>query len=188
MGIDYPRRAADNPGHAYVNLQVMKIELREVSAGDPDVLRLVEALRDEVESRGAHNGAARPGSSLAEAVQGDCDTVLAYSDTEPVGTGALRELAPGIAEIKRMYVVPEHRGAGVAKRILGERGARTIARPTGGPAGHERAPHRGKSHVQGGRLRPDRGLQLESPRRPLVSEAPRLSFHNSSSRAFPTHG
>ena len=128
MGIDYPRRAADNPGHAYVNLQVMKIELREVSAGDPDVLRLVEALRDEVESRGAHNRAARPGSSLAEAVQGDCDTVLAYSDTEPVGTGALRELAPGIAEIKRMYVLLAYRGGRIAGRMLKELERRARAR------------------------------------------------------------
>jgi GNAT superfamily N-acetyltransferase len=98
----------------------MEIELREVRPGDSDVMRLVEELRDEVESRGAHNGEPRPTMSLAEAVQRDCDTLLAYVDPEPAGTGALRELEPGIAEIKRMYVVPAYRGTGVGGRLLDE--------------------------------------------------------------------
>jgi GNAT superfamily N-acetyltransferase len=98
----------------------VEIELTEVQPGDPEVMRLVEALRDEVESRGAHNGEPRPTTSLAEAVQRDCDTVLAYADLEPAGTGALRELEPGIAEIKRMYVLPAYRGSGIAGRILAE--------------------------------------------------------------------
>ena len=98
----------------------MQIDIRDTEPNDPAVLRLVEALRDEVESRGAHNGVARPTTSLAEAVQRDCDTVLAYADSDPAGTGALRELEPGIAEIKRMYVLPAYRGAGIAGRILEE--------------------------------------------------------------------
>jgi ribosomal protein S18 acetylase RimI-like enzyme len=106
----------------------MEIELREVPAGDPEVLHLVEALRDEVESRAAHNGAPRPGKSLAEAVQGDCDTVLAFADSEAVGTGAIRELEPGIAEIKRMYVLPAYRGGGIAGRMLQELERRARAR------------------------------------------------------------
>lgn len=98
----------------------MEIELREVAPGDPVAVGLVEALRDEVESRGAHNGVARPDTSLAEAMRADCDTLVAYVDSEPVGTGALREREPGIAEIKRMYVVPERRGAGIAGMLLTE--------------------------------------------------------------------
>ncbi len=70
----------------------MEIELRQVPPDDPSMLRLAEALRDEVEERGA----------------------------QAVGMGALRLLVPGTAEIKRMYVVPEYRGAGVARRILEE--------------------------------------------------------------------
>lgn len=106
----------------------MEIELKEVAPDDPIVIGLVEALRDEVESRGAHNGVARPDVSLAEAMRGDCDTLLAYADSEPVGTGALREREPGVAEIKRMYVLPTYRGAGIAGRMLEELERRARAR------------------------------------------------------------
>ena len=57
----------------------MQIDIRDTEPNDPAVLRLVEALRDEVESRGAHNGVARPEMSLADAISADCDTLVAYS-------------------------------------------------------------------------------------------------------------
>ncbi len=105
----------------YVNLGVaIEIELREAPADDPVTLRLAEAMRDEVEERGAHNGAARPNMELSDAIRADSDRIVAYAGQEPVGIGALRLLGTGTAEIKRMYVVPEYRGAGVAKRILEE--------------------------------------------------------------------
>jgi GNAT superfamily N-acetyltransferase len=98
----------------------MEIELRAVPTDDPGMLRLAEALRDEVEERGAHNGAPRPDMSLAEAIKADSDTVVAYAEQLPVGMGALRLVGSGIAEIKRMYVIPEYRSAGVGRRILEE--------------------------------------------------------------------
>ncbi|HEV7781484.1 MAG TPA: GNAT family N-acetyltransferase [Chitinophagaceae bacterium] len=45
-------------------------------------------------------------------------TVVAYDGDQPVGSGALREYAPGLIEIKRMYVRPGHRGKGIASMIL----------------------------------------------------------------------
>jgi hypothetical protein len=79
----------------------MEIEIRDASPDDPAVLRLVEALRDEVEARGAHNGVARPEISLAEAIRADCDTLLAYAGEEPVATAGLKPLGSGMSEIKR---------------------------------------------------------------------------------------
>ena len=38
----------------------------------------------------------------------------------PVACGALKNLAPGVGEIKRMWVAPQARGLGIAKRILSE--------------------------------------------------------------------
>ena len=46
---------------------------------------------------------------------------------EPVGCGALRTIAPGIGEIKRMWIAPSVRGLGLGRRLLAdlERVART---------------------------------------------------------------
>jgi putative acetyltransferase len=98
----------------------MEIELREAPPGDPVTIRLAEAMRAEVEERGAHNGAPRPNMSMAEAIEADSARVVAYAGPDPVGIAALRPVGKGIAEIKRMYVIPEYRGSGVAWRILEE--------------------------------------------------------------------
>ena len=44
--------------------------------------------------------------------------VIARVGGEAVGCGAVRPHLPGVGEIKRMYVVPEHRGRGIARAIL----------------------------------------------------------------------
>ena len=49
----------------------------------------------------------------------DIDVFLvAVNESAAIGCGALRRLAPDVAEIKRMYVVPESRGSGVAVGLL----------------------------------------------------------------------
>ena len=44
--------------------------------------------------------------------------IVAYLDGVPVGCGALKEFAPDTMEVKRMFVAEEHRGKGIASRIL----------------------------------------------------------------------
>jgi GNAT superfamily N-acetyltransferase len=46
--------------------------------------------------------------------------VVFYLDTEPVGCGAIKEFQSKIAEVKRMYTLPEVRGKGIASKILAE--------------------------------------------------------------------
>lgn len=48
------------------------------------------------------------------------NVVVVYVDDVPVGCGAFKEYALGIAEIKRMYVLPTLRGHGLAQLVLRE--------------------------------------------------------------------
>lgn len=44
--------------------------------------------------------------------------IVAYLNNEPVGCGAIKAYEPTIVEVKRMFVVPEQRGKGIASTIL----------------------------------------------------------------------
>jgi len=44
--------------------------------------------------------------------------LLARKGGSYIGVVGLRELAPGIAEMKRMYVLPEHQGSGAGKAMI----------------------------------------------------------------------
>jgi len=58
----------------------------------------------------------------ADAFAGDGAAWLVLYDPQgrPVGCGGLRTLAPGVAEIKRMFVTSQARGAGHGRRLLRE--------------------------------------------------------------------
>jgi GNAT superfamily N-acetyltransferase len=46
--------------------------------------------------------------------------LVVYEDERPVACGGLRTLAPGVGEIKRMFVTADARGRGHARRLLRE--------------------------------------------------------------------
>jgi GNAT superfamily N-acetyltransferase len=46
--------------------------------------------------------------------------IVAYENGIPVGCGAIKEFAPDAIEVKRMYVLPDQRGKGIASKVLAE--------------------------------------------------------------------
>ena len=71
----------------------------------------------QAEVRARYDGKGEPGTPPSAA---DISLVLVARDDEgtALGCGALRVLADGVAEVKRMYVVPTARGRGVARAVL----------------------------------------------------------------------
>ncbi|MGY1592036.1 GNAT family N-acetyltransferase [Geodermatophilus sp. SYSU D00708] len=102
---------------------------------DPEVRALTTAQQAELRAR--YDGAGEPGTPPSSA---DVSVVLVARDADgtAIGCGALRALEPGVAEVKRMYVVPSARGRGVSRRVLAaleaaalERGWTTLRLETG---------------------------------------------------------
>jgi GNAT superfamily N-acetyltransferase len=46
------------------------------------------------------------------------NVIVAYDNNVPVGCGAIKHYAEDTVEVKRMYVLPEHRGRGIASFVL----------------------------------------------------------------------
>jgi GNAT superfamily N-acetyltransferase len=98
------------------------VEIRRVPYGQPDAMRLVGEVQAEYVQR--YGG---PDSTPLEHAMFEPPTgsfFVAYVAGEAVATGAWRRYGidalgtRSTAEIKRMYVVPRLRGAGVARRML----------------------------------------------------------------------
>ena len=58
------------------------------------------------------------GLHLEDFVDPELVFVVARLGSQPIGCGALRRLAPGLAEVKRMFVVPPFRRRGFSRQIL----------------------------------------------------------------------
>jgi len=111
------------------------VTVEPASWDDPDVQRL--AAEQQVEVRARYDGKGEPGTPPSAA---DISVVLVARDEDgtAIGCGALRELGTGVAEVKRMFVVPAARGRGVSKAVLTaledvarERGWTTLRLETG---------------------------------------------------------
>jgi GNAT superfamily N-acetyltransferase len=111
------------------------VRLEQVPWDDPAVRRLTEDQQAEIRAR--YDGKEEPGTHPSAA---DVSVVVVARDDDgtPLGCGALRALRDGVAEVKRMYVVPAARGRGISRVVLDgleaaarERGWTTLRLETG---------------------------------------------------------
>lgn len=111
------------------------IELRDEPADGPAARALFEQYMQLVRERSGIADFAPAERIFASAdvfAADDAAWIVAYADGEPVGCGGLRTLAPGVGEIKRMFVAAPARGRGLGRRLLRALEERAAA------AGHER--------------------------------------------------
>jgi GNAT superfamily N-acetyltransferase len=93
-----------------------------VESDSPDFAALVSALNADLVAR--YPALSEDPPVLASDL---IAVVVAYRGDAAVGSGALRELEPGVVEVKHMFVLPEARGLGIARRMLHELEARGVA-------------------------------------------------------------
>ncbi|WP_322938090.1 helix-turn-helix domain-containing GNAT family N-acetyltransferase [Nocardioides bizhenqiangii] len=113
-------RLAEALATADLLVRAATVRLREVAADDPGARVALGRYLAEIDERFPTGYA--PGDPVAAAASGPGSTyVLASSDGEPVAYGGIRP-APAVdehaIEIKRMWVHPDWRGAGLGSRML----------------------------------------------------------------------
>jgi len=99
----------------------MEVQARRVPGDHPDALAMVAAM---VAYLGDVNDPEQPDTSPS-ATPEDFSApggafVCLYADGRPVAGGGVKRLDGATGEVKRMFVVPERRGQGLARRLLGE--------------------------------------------------------------------
>ena len=119
-----------------------EIEFRTAPFDEGDGAELVQAMRDEMAV--IYDGLDMDSSNMPKASAAELGPphgtfLVGFQDGEPICCGGVKRLDEHHCELKRMYVVPQARGRGVARRLLGalEHAARelgyTVARLDTGP-------------------------------------------------------
>jgi len=93
------------------------VRVSAVRARDPEVLTLLDALTAELARRG-YTPDETFGYSADRLEEAGVHLVGATVDGRLVGVGGVEVAGDGTAELKRFFVVPEHRGTGVAGALL----------------------------------------------------------------------
>jgi putative acetyltransferase len=93
------------------------ITFKRTISDNPDFQKLVVLLDKELSIR---NGSEHSFYSQFNKIDSLRNVIVCYDDDEPIGCGAFKEYEKGKAEIKRMFVIPEKRGQGIASGILKE--------------------------------------------------------------------
>ena len=92
--------------------------LRRADISQSDAQSLIAALNAELSARYPEPGATHFRLDADEVAEGRGAFLIASLAARPVGCGGVRRIDSGMAEIKRMYVVPGARGRSIGSRIL----------------------------------------------------------------------
>lgn len=93
------------------------IQIKRTNSDHRDFIQLVKYLDAELAERDGQDHSFYAQFNKIDKIK---YVVLAYENERPVSCGAIKEYAPDIMEIKRMYTLPEVRGKGIAGQVLRE--------------------------------------------------------------------
>jgi DNA-binding MarR family transcriptional regulator/GNAT superfamily N-acetyltransferase len=110
------QRLVDALATADLLVRAATVDLRTVHPAAPEARAAVTAYFEELRERFGFD----PGEPADEQAMapGAGALVVATSDGEPVACGGVQALGPGVGEVKRMWVHPGWRGAGLGARLL----------------------------------------------------------------------
>lgn len=91
------------------------IKLKRTNSNDQDFIELVGRLDADLAIRDGDNHAFYNQFNSISMIK---FAIVFYEDNVPVGCGAIKMFDDETMEVKRMYVTPEHRGKGIAGKIL----------------------------------------------------------------------
>ena len=93
------------------------IKIIRTNTADPDFRDLVKQLDAELAIRDGKDHVFYSQFNSLDKIR---HVVLAYDDIKPAGCGAIKEYSTDTMEIKRMFVLSDHRRKGIAAKILAE--------------------------------------------------------------------
>jgi GNAT superfamily N-acetyltransferase len=94
------------------------MKIIRTDSSNPDLMKLIPLLDKELEE--ADGVEDHPFFAQYNKLDSIKHVVLAYEGDTPIGCGAVKPYEGKTAEIKRIYVLPEHRSKGVAGKMLQE--------------------------------------------------------------------
>ncbi|MEJ8670772.1 GNAT family N-acetyltransferase [Streptomyces sp. NBC_01614] len=119
-GLSAPQRAELTGAMATAQrlLRLAGITVALVDGAAPDARSCLDAYAADLDER-FPEGFDKDDLVRPEEVSGDAGAFfVAYEERRPVGCGALRRLEPGVGEIRHVWVHPDARRMGLARRLL----------------------------------------------------------------------
>jgi putative acetyltransferase len=93
------------------------IKIIRTDGVDPDFRALVKQLDADLALKDGQDHAFYLPFNNLDKIQ---HVVMAYDESNPAGCGALKKYSADTVEIKRMFVLPDHRRMGIAATVLAE--------------------------------------------------------------------
>lgn len=93
------------------------IEIVRTDSTNHDFIELVKQLDCDLANRDGSEQAFYAQFNTIDKIK---YAVVLYEDGNPAGCGAIKQYSPNTVEVKRMFILPESRGRGMASKILAE--------------------------------------------------------------------